>query len=53
LANILVTGGVGFIGTNLMRELRGRGHDVWVADVRDSNDPKSIRTGVFVFRQVD
>jgi len=53
LARILVTGGLGFIGTNLVRELRGRGHDVWVADVRHSNDPKSVRTDVSVFRQVE
>ena len=53
LASILVTGGLGFIGTNLVRELRGRGHNVWVADVRHSNDPKSIRTDVSVFRQVE
>ena len=48
-----MTGGLGFIGGNLVRELRGRGHDVWVADVRHSNDPKSIRTDVSVFRQVE
>ncbi len=53
LASILVTGGLGFIGTNLVWELRGRGHDVWVADVRHSNDPKSIRADVSVFRQVE
>jgi dTDP-glucose 4,6-dehydratase len=53
LARILVTGGLGFIGTNLVKELRGRGHDVWVADVKHSNDPKSIRTDISVYRQVE
>jgi dTDP-glucose 4,6-dehydratase len=52
LAKILVTGGLGFIGSNLVRELRGRGHAVWIADLRHSNDPKSIRADVSVFRQV-
>ena len=29
---ILVTGGVGAVGTYLVKELRSRGHDVFVAD---------------------
>jgi dTDP-glucose 4,6-dehydratase len=53
LARVLVTGGLGFIGTNLVRELRSRGHDVWVADIKHSSDLKSIRTDVSVFRQVE
>ncbi len=53
MARILVTGGLGFIGSNLVRQLRGRGHDVWVADLRHSGDPRSIRTDVSVFRQVE
>ena len=32
--NILVTGGLGAVGTYLVRELRGRGHQVFVADLR-------------------
>lgn len=38
LQRILVTGGSGFIGTNLTRELRGRGHDVWTLDLKPSTD---------------
>jgi len=48
-----VTGGLGFIGTSLVRKLRGRGHDVWIADIRHSNDPKSVRTDVSIFRQIE
>ncbi|MEM2129074.1 MAG: NAD(P)-dependent oxidoreductase [Candidatus Bathyarchaeia archaeon] len=50
---MLVTGGLGFIGSNLVRELRGRGHDVWICDLRHSEDPKSLRCDVSVFRQVE
>jgi len=53
LAKILVTGGLGFIGSNLVRELRGRGHDVWLCDLTHSNDPKSIRYDVSKYRQVE
>jgi nucleoside-diphosphate-sugar epimerase len=34
--NILVTGGSGFIGTNLVTELLGRGHSVTIYDKRQS-----------------
>ena len=30
---ILVTGGAGFIGTNLVNELKTRGHEVIAADI--------------------
>ncbi|MBO3840631.1 MAG: NAD(P)-dependent oxidoreductase [Candidatus Bathyarchaeia archaeon] len=53
MAKILVTGGLGFIGSNLVRELRRRGHNVWLCDLRHSEDPKSIRCDVSVFRQVE
>jgi dTDP-glucose 4,6-dehydratase len=53
MARILVTGGLGFIGSNLVRELRKRGHDVWLCDLRHSEDPKSVRCDVSVFRQVE
>ena len=53
MAKILVTGGLGFIGSNLVRELRGRGHDVWFCDLTHSHDPKSIRCDVSKYRQVE
>ena len=53
MAKVLVTGGLGFIGSNLVKELTRRGHDVWLCDIRHSEDPKSTRTDVSVFRQVE
>ncbi len=52
MAKILVTGGSGFIGTNLVKELRKRGHEVWVCDLRHSEDPDSIRCDVAQYHQV-
>lgn len=53
MANILVTGGRGFIGTNLTNELRGRGHDVWTCDILQGEDPKHIKADTGVYQQVD
>jgi len=53
MAKILVTGGLGFIGSALTRELRKRGHEVWVCDIVHSSDPKSIRCDVSKFRQLE
>ncbi len=30
---ILATGGLGTVGSFLVEELRGRGHEVWVCDL--------------------
>ena len=49
---ILVTGGSGFIGTNLTQELRARGHTVFTCDLRHEPDPESIRADVGEFRQI-
>ncbi len=51
--NILVTGGLGAVGTYLVRELRARGHDVFVADMRHHHDPQYARCDVGEFHQVE
>jgi len=50
---ILVTGGLGFIGSNLVPELRKRGHQVWICDLGHSGEPSYIRCDVSKFRQVE
>ena len=53
MSKILVTGGRGFIGTNLTNELRSRGHDVWTCDILQGEDPQHIKTDTGVYQQVD
>ena len=50
---ILVTGGAGFIGTNLVRELRSRGHEVTSVDLYHSERDGFVRTDVRNFRQLE
>ncbi|MFC1950995.1 NAD-dependent epimerase/dehydratase family protein [Chloroflexota bacterium] len=52
MASILVTGGTGFIGTNLVFELNRRGHDVWGCDLKNSEGPNYIRCDVSNYRQL-
>lgn len=49
---ILVTGGLGAVGTPLVQELRRRGHEVWVADRLHAPGPNYIRCDVGIYRQV-
>lgn len=50
---ILVTGGLGFIGSSLVRDLQRRGHEVWVCDLMHSERPNYIRCDVSKYRQVE
>jgi len=50
---ILVTGGAGFIGTNLVAELRGRGHHVVVCDLLNHELPGYVRADVREYRQLE
>ncbi len=53
MANILVTGGRGFIGTNLTNELRSRRHTVWTCDILQGEDPQHIKADTGVYQQMD
>jgi dTDP-glucose 4,6-dehydratase len=50
---ILVTGGLGAVGAPLVRELRGRGHEVWVTDRVHAPGPNYLRCDVGIYRQVE
>jgi dTDP-glucose 4,6-dehydratase len=50
--SILVTGGAGFIGTNLIMELRKRNHQVFGADLYHTDRPDYLRADVRSYRQV-
>lgn len=51
--NILVTGGLGAVGTFLVKEMRSRGHRVFVADHKHGRDADYARCDVGEFRQVE
>lgn len=51
--NILVTGGLGAVGSFLVKELRDRGNKVFVSDIRHHNDPEYARCDVGEFHQVE
>jgi dTDP-glucose 4,6-dehydratase len=53
MAKILVTGGKGFIGSNLVPELQSRGHDVWICDITHAEHPNSMRCDVSKYRQLE
>ena len=49
---ILVTGGVGAVGTPLCAELRRRGHEVWACDLLHAEGPNYVRCDIGEYRQV-
>jgi dTDP-glucose 4,6-dehydratase len=49
---ILVTGGLGAVGSVLVEELRERGHEVWVSDLMNSGGINYVRCDVSRYRQV-
>ena len=53
MAEVLIIGGRNFIGTNLTKELRSRGHEVWTCDVLQGEDPQHIKADVYVSQQMD
>ena len=50
---ILVTGGLGTVGNFLVKELRRRGHDVWMCDLYHHHDPQYMRCDVSQYRQLE
>jgi dTDP-glucose 4,6-dehydratase len=50
---ILITGGGGFIGTNLSKELRRRGYEVLEVDLYNTEREDYIRTDIRSFRQLE
>jgi len=53
LAKVLVTGGRGFIGSHLVKELISRGHEVWVCDLMHCDAENYVRCDVSKYRQVE
>jgi dTDP-glucose 4,6-dehydratase len=50
---ILVTGGAGFIGTNLVNELKERGHEVIALDLYNTDREGYLRADVRNYRQLE
>lgn len=53
MSRILVTGSEGTLGTKLVEELKGRGHEVFGLDLQHSSTPNSFRADISESRQVD
>lgn len=53
MSKILVTGGLGVVGTPLVSELRKRGNEVWVCDLAHNHHPDYIRCDISEYRQLE
>jgi len=51
--NILVTGGLGTVGSVLVAELRRRGNEVWIVDLPHHHDAQYLRADVGLYRQIE
>lgn len=52
MADILITGGLGAIGSQLTEELEARGHNVWVADIPWNERDQYYKCDVSEYRQL-
>ncbi len=53
MSDVLVTGALGTIGRNLVRELRERGNTVWLLDLRHYYDDHYLRCDVSSYKQLE
>jgi dTDP-glucose 4,6-dehydratase len=53
MKSILITGALGTIGRHLVGELRSRGHEVWLLDLRHYHDDHYIRCDVSSYKQLE
>lgn len=53
MVKVLVTGGAGFIGTNLVIELRDRGHEVTALDLYNTEREDYVRADIRNYRQLE
>lgn len=53
MQRVLVTGGLGAVGSHLVKSLEARGHDVFVADLQHHHGQNYARCDVGEFRQVE
>jgi dTDP-glucose 4,6-dehydratase len=53
MTSVLVTGALGTIGRHLVQELRSRGHEVWLLDLRHYHDDHYLRGDVGSFNQLE
>ena len=50
---ILVTGGLGNVGSGLVKVLRAKGHDVWICDLPHHHDRQYFRCDIREYRQLE